>query len=351
METNRRIKSKGYAMHDAKGKFVPYEFTRRPLKPDDILIKIKFAGICHSDIHTAKEEWGPCIYPIVPGHEIAGEVVAVGKKVKKFKVGDNAGVGCMVNSCQKCDRCKKGYEQNCDKCVFTYNSRDVYSDGEVQQGGYSDCIVVNERFGIKVPKNAPLQYVAPLLCAGITTFAPIVFAKVKKGQTVGVAGFGGLGMMAFKYMKKMGADVYVFARNNKKEKAAKRMGAKKLYSSLADVKEEFDFIISTIPTKYDVMDYVNLLKFGGQLCIVGNPPKELNWRMDPSDLISANHKRVFGSLIGGIALTQKMLDFSLKNKIYPEIEIIRPDRINEAWEEMLTGRGKFRYVIDMKHLR
>ncbi|WP_238315392.1 NAD(P)-dependent alcohol dehydrogenase [Mycoplasmoides pirum] len=351
MNINKRIPVKGFAMTNAKSKFQSFEFTRRALKSNDVLIKIKYAGICHSDIHTARSEWGTCNYPIVPGHEIAGEVVAIGNKVKKFKIGDYAGVGCMVNSCQKCSKCKAGYEQNCDKGVFTYNSKDIFNNDEIQQGGYSNYIVVTENFVIKVPKDAPLQYVAPLLCAGITTYAPVVFSKVKKGQNVAIAGFGGLGVMALKYAKKFGANIYVFARNNKKEKEAKKLGVKKLYTSLEDVKEEFDLIISTIPNKYDVMEYVKLLKYGGEMCILGIPPAESKWSINPSDLVFVNHKKIYGSLIGGIALTQKMLNFSLKNKIYPEIEVINPAQIDEAWEKMTTGKGKFRYVINMKNFK
>ncbi|WP_033159903.1 NAD(P)-dependent alcohol dehydrogenase [Mycoplasmoides alvi] len=352
MDTKKRINVSGFAMDSATSKFRPYKFTRRALKPDDILIRIKFAGICHSDIHTARGEWGPCVYPIVTGHEIAGEVVAIGPKVKKFKIGDNVGVGCMVNSCGKCSKCKAGYEQNCSKCVFTYNSKDGFNKDEIQQGGYSNYFVVTEKFAIKAPKNAPLEYVAPLLCAGITTYAPIVFSKVKKGQNVGIAGFGGLGSMAVKYAKKIGANVYVFARNNKKEKEAKKLGVKKLYTSLDNVKEEFDFIMSTIPNNYDVIEYMNLLKFGGEMAVIGLPPLKDNWSLNPARLImNVNDKKLYGSIIGGIKLTQEMLDFSLKNKIYPEIEIIKPNQISETWEKMTTGKGKFRYVIDMRNVK
>lgn len=349
---NQKIKTIGMAMDSKNSKFKRIEFERRSLKPSDVLIEIIYAGICHSDIHTAKEEWGPIKkFPIVPGHEIAGKIVAIGKNVKKFKIGDNAGVGCMVNSCGKCLECKAGYEQNCNKCVFTYDGIDSFNDNEITKGGYSNYIVVDEKFAIKVPKNTPLEYVAPLLCAGITTYSPIVFSKVKKGQKVAVAGFGGLGVMAAKYAKKMGAQVYMFARNKKKEKDAIKLGAKKLYDSLDKVEEKFDFIISTIPTNYNVMDYVKLLKTGGEMAIVGNPPIDVNWSMNPAGLIFNQHKKVYGSLIGGLKITQEMLDFSVKNKIYPEIEIIKPNQIDDAWEKLTTSKAKFRYVIDMKKLK
>ncbi|MBD5422931.1 MAG: NAD(P)-dependent alcohol dehydrogenase [Mycoplasma sp.] len=352
IDSSKKIKTIAFAMKTKDSKFEKIEIERRALKPSDVLIKIKYAGICHSDIHTARSEWGECIYPIVPGHEIVGEVVSIGKKVNNFKIGDIAGVGCMVNSCQKCTNCKKGYEQNCKNgTVFTYNSLDIYDKNEPTYGGYSNYIVVNENFVINVPKNAPLEFVAPLMCAGITTYSPLAFSKISKGQNVAVAGFGGLGVMAVKYAKKLGANVYVFARNNKKEKDAKKLGVKKLYTSLNDVKEEFDFIISTIPTNYDVMKYINLLKFGGEMCVLGVPPQDVNWSMNPSHLIFANHKKIYGSLIGGIKLTQEMLDFSLKNKIYPEIEIIKPNKIDDAYKKMTTGKGKFRYVIDMQSVK
>lgn len=349
---SKNIKTKAKAMFSKNSGFEDYQFKRRKLKDNDVLIEIKYTGICHSDIHTAREEWGAVKkFPIVPGHEIAGKIISIGKKVKKFKVGDNAGVGCLVDSCRKCSSCKSGYEQMCQKAVFTYDSVDYNNKNEITKGGYSQYIVVNEDFAIKVPKNSPLQYVAPLLCAGITTYSPIYFSKVKKGQKVAVAGFGGLGSMAIKYAKKLGAEVYVFARNKRKENEAKKLGVKNLYDSLENVKEEFDFIISTIPTNYDISSYLKLLKIGGEMAIVGLPPHDSNWTMWPGLLVFNQHKKVYGSLIGGIKLTQKMLDFSLKNKIYPEIEIINPDQIDEAYEKLTTGKAKFRYVIDITKMK
>ncbi len=256
----------------------------------------------------------------------------------------------MVNSCHECESCKQNYEQFCSQAAFTYDSFD-YENNENTQGGYSNYIVVNQDFAIMIPKNSPLEYVAPLMCAGITTYSPIVFSKVKKGDKVAIAGFGGLGVMALKYALHFGADVYVLARNNKKEEEeAKRLGAKKLYASLDEVDQKFDLIISTIPTKYDVVDYVKLLKIGGEMAILGLPPKDSNWSLWPGSLVFNGHKKIYGSIIGGIKETQEMLDFSLKNNIYPEIEIINPDQIDEAYEKMTTGKAKFRYVIDISKL-
>ncbi|MDE5599756.1 MAG: NAD(P)-dependent alcohol dehydrogenase [Ureaplasma sp.] len=350
---NKKIKCKAKAvMNKDNLKFQDFEFERRALKPNDILIEIKYAGICHSDIHTVREEWGnKNFWPIVPGHEIAGTVIAIGENVKKFKIGDNAGVGCMVDSCRECASCKEGYEQECNKAIFTYNSINVFADNEITYGGYSNKIVIDADFAIKVPKDAPLQYVAPLMCAGITTYAPLSFSKVKKGQKVAVAGFGGLGLMAVKYALKMGAEVYVFARNKNKEEFAKKLGVKKLYDSTKNVEERFDLIISTIPTKYDVIPYIRLLKHGGELGIVGVPPANDEWNLNTSSFIFNGSRKVYGSLIGGIDLTQEMLNYSLKHKIYPEIEIIDPNQIDEAYDKLTSGKAKFRYVIDMSKLK
>ncbi|EFU0588692.1 NAD(P)-dependent alcohol dehydrogenase, partial [Campylobacter coli] len=277
---------------------------------------ILYAGICHSDIHTARSEWGEAVYPCVPGHEIAGEVIAVGKNVSKFKVGDYAGVGCMVNSCGECEACKKSQEQFCEKgqTIYTYNSCDIFHDNENTYGGYSNNIVVSEKFAVCVPKDAPMEKVAPLLCAGIATYSPLKFSNIKAGSSVAVAGFGGLGMMAVKYA----------------------------------VKERFDLIISTIPTPYDPSAYMDLLKFGGEMAIVGLPPHEVAPSISVITFVHKAGKKVYGSLIGGIAETQEMLDFSLKHKIYPETELITSKDIDKAYENLTSGKAKFRYVIDMR---
>ncbi|EAH4907903.1 NAD(P)-dependent alcohol dehydrogenase [Campylobacter coli] len=313
---NGRIQSKGYAMLSKDAKFTPFEFTRHAVGDNDILIKILYAGICHSDIHTARSEWGEAVYPCVPGHEIAGEVIAVGKNVSKFKVGDYAGVGCMVNSCGECEACKKSQEQFCEKgqTIYTYNSCDIFHDNENTYGGYSNNIVVSEKFAVCVPKDAPMEKVAPLLCAGIATYSPLKFSNIKAGSSVAVAGFGGLGMMAVKYA----------------------------------VKERFDLIISTIPTPYDPSAYMDLLKFGGEMAIVGLPPHEVAPSISVITFVHKAGKKVYGSLIGGIAETQEMLDFSLKHKIYPETELITSKDIDKAYENLTSGKAKFRYVIDMR---
>lgn len=349
---HERIPAKGYAVAHKDDHFKPFHFTRHPVGEKDVLIEIVYAGICHSDIHAARNEWGGAIYPMVPGHEIAGRVVAIGDKVTKFKVGDLAGVGCMVNSCGKCDACKRSQEQFCErgKMVLTYNAYDCFHDNELTYGGFSNNIVVSEKFAIKVPDGAPLDKVAPLLCAGITTYSPLKFSNVKKGDKVAIAGFGGLGMMAVKYAVKMGAEVSVFARNENKKADAMAMGVKNFYTSTKDVKERFDMIISTIPTAYNPVEYVMLLKYGGEMAIVGLPPTDVNTSINLNSIVFNAGKKIYGSMIGGIKETQEMLDFSLEHKIYPEIEIIRADQIDEAYEKLTTGKARFRYVIDMSTL-
>ena len=354
VKNKARISATGFAVDSKDSKFRLFNFTRHALGQKDILIEILYAGICHSDIHSARSEWSEGIYPMVPGHEIAGRVIAVGEKVEKFKVGDYAGVGCMVNSCKECEACKLSNEQYCEKgMVATYNCLDYKHNNEPTYGGYSNNIVLSEDFAIKVPENAPLEKVAPLLCAGITTYAPLKFSKVKSGDKVAVAGFGGLGMMAVKYALKMGAEVYVFARNKNKEEEALKMGVKKLYDTTDKelVKERFDMILSTIPTPYDISKYLKLLKLGGEMGIVGLPPTEIEPTMGTAGLIFNAHKKIYGSLIGGIKQTQEMLDFSLENQIYPEVELISVDQIDEAYDKLTSGRAKFRYVIDMKSLK
>lgn len=352
VKEGKKITAKGYAVAHKDDTFKPFSFTRHAMGDNDILIEILYAGICHSDIHSARSEWKEGIYPMVPGHEIAGRVVAVGNKVSKFKVGDYAGVGCMVNSCGECLTCKKSQEQFCEngKTVFTYDCFDCFHDNAPTFGGYSNNIVVSEKFAINVPQNAPLEKVAPLLCAGITTYSPLKFSKIKKGDKVAVAGFGGLGLMAVKYALYLGAEVSVFARNTLKMQEAKDLGVKALYTSTSECKERFDFIISTIPTIYDVNSYVDLLKFGAEMAIVGLPPVELKTHIDVTRLVFSAGKKVYGSLIGGIKETQEMLDISIQQGIYPEVEIIGVNDIDKAYTNLTNGKAKFRYVIDMKSL-
>ncbi len=352
-KNGKKIDSIGYAIKHKDDTFKPFKFKRHAMGDNDILIEILYAGICHSDIHSARSEWKEGIYPMVPGHEIVGKVVSIGNKVSKFKIDDYVGVGCMINSCGECSACKISQEQFCEngKVVFTYDCLDYFHDNIPTYGGYSNNIVVNEKFAISIPKNAPLDKIAPLLCAGITTYSPLKFSNIKKGDRVAVAGFGGLGVMALKYALVMGAEVSVFARNNLKKEEALRLGAKILYTNLKEVKEKFDFIISTIPTTYDVHSYIELLKFGGELAIVGLPPIKTSPKIDITRLVLSAGKKVYGSLIGGIKETQEMLDFSLKHKIYPEVEIIKIDEINNVYDNLTNGKAKFRYVIDMNSLQ
>jgi len=350
------VQSKGYAKFDKDGKFAPYEFKRHAVGDNDVLIKILYAGICHSDLHHARAEWRDETYPMVPGHEIAGQVVQVGKNVTKFKVGDYAGVGCLVNSCGKCEYCLKGEEQYCEKRVLTYASKDIYHNNELTQGGYSNNLVVSEKFAIKVPKNAQIEKVAPLLCAGITTYSPIKYAHVKKGDQVAVAGFGGLGHMAVQYAVALGAKVTVFDITEEKRQDALKMGAVK-YVNVNNPKEleglgsSFRVILSTIPAKYDPMLYVRMLKMDGELVILGVPAKENSPSVNISDLVFASRRKIYGSQIGGIRETQEMLDYSVAHNIYPRVEVISVQKIDEAYQKVTAGEVKFRYVIDMSTLK
>ncbi|MDR3199434.1 MAG: NAD(P)-dependent alcohol dehydrogenase [Planctomycetaceae bacterium] len=356
-----RIPAKGFAAYSHDDYFHLYEFSRHGLGENDILVEILYAGICHSDLHAVLDEQKKfgihANYPMVPGHEIVGRVVETGKNVTKFQVGDFAGVGCMVNACGKCSYCSVGKEQFCEKgAVFTYNSKDCYHDNEITKGGYANNITVIENFAIKIPKNADIKRVAPLLCAGITTWSPIKFSNVKAGDKVGVAGFGGVGHMAVQYLVDLKTDVTVFDTNDEKHNLAKQMGAKH-YVNVRNPKEleglnnTMDFIITTIPVDYDPLMYVRMLKMGGEMAIVGLP-NNTNINIATLPLGNTNRK-IYGSLIGGIKETQEMLDYSIAHNIYPEVEIIKAEagEINNAYKNLATGKIKFRYVIDMKTLK
>ena len=354
-KSGARIQSKGYAAFGKDFKFKPYSFTRHPLGANDILIEILYAGICHSDLHAVAGDHATPIYPMIPGHEIAGRVIAVGEKVRKFKIGDYAGIGCMVNSCGECEACKRSEEQFClnAKTVFTYNSKDVFHGNENTYGGYSNNYVVSEKFAIKVPKSAQIEKVAPLLCAGITTYSPIMFSKVKKGQKVAVAGVGGLGHLAVKYMVALGAEVTGFDIVDKRE-AVLGLGAKRFVNvnskEFSTITNEFDFIISTIPYHYDINAYQKMLKLGGEMAIVGLPSHKDNPSFDANTMIWSFRRKVYSSLIGGIKETQEMLDFSVKNNIYPDIELIPITQLDSAYQKVAQGKANFRFVIDMKSL-
>lgn len=355
-----RIASKGLAVDSPEGAFHTHEFTRHAVGDDDVLVEILYSGICHSDLHQVHGDWMPGSYPMVPGHEIAGRVAAVGKNVTKFKVGDLAGVGCMVNSCGECEHCKGGEEMFCDehKTVYTYNSHDVFHGGEITMGGYSNNIVVDEHFAVKIPEGADLKRVAPLLCAGITTYSPIMFSHVEKGDKVGVAGFGGLGHMAVQYAVSLGADVTVFDVTEEKREDALRMGAVRYVNvnspeELKGLNNTMDFIISTIPARYEPLMYVSMLKKDGELAIVGLPANSECPSISIGVLPYMANRKIYGSLIGGMKETQEMVDYSVAHNIYPEVEVIPAEgtAIDEAYRKVAGGEVKFRYVIDMSTLK
>ena len=353
---NGRVKSRGFAAVSANMDFKYHEFTRHAVGSNDVLIEILYAGICHSDIHMVEGKSGNT--PLVVGHEIAGRVIQVGSAVTKFKVGDFAGVGCMVNSCGECESCLDNLEQYClNRAVFTYGSRDRFHDNEITQGGYSDNIVVSEDFAILIPDNAELDKIAPLLCAGITTYSPIKAMNVQKGEKIGIAGFGGLGSMAVKYAVKLGAEVTVFDITEDKRQDALNMGAVRYVNvnnpeDLKNLNNTLNYVISTIPAYYDVNMYMSMLKRGCTMCILGLPRTS---KMPTLIAMVGQHgsKKLFGSLIGGIKETQEMLNYSIENNIYPTVEIIKADAktISEAYRKVIDGKVKFRYVIDMRTMK
>lgn len=339
---------KARAIYGPDKTFQKTEITRRELDKHDVLIEIKFAGICHSDIHTAHGEWGPVNYPLVPGHEIAGIVTEVGAGVTKYKVGDRVGVGCMVDSCGECENCQQGEEQYCLKGnVPTYAGVDKY--GEPTQGGYSTHIVVVEDFVLRIPDNIELNAAAPLLCAGITTFSPLNHWGAGPGKKVAVVGLGGLGHMAVKIAHAMGAEVTVLSQSLKKKEDGLQFGAKDYYATsdpetFEKLTESFDLIINTVSAQLDLDAYLGLLALDGTLVNVGAPAEPLSLRA--INLIG--RRRSFaGSLIGGIRETQEKLDFCAANNIAPSIEVISADRIDEAYERVLASDVKYRFVIDI----
>ena len=351
----KMMEAKGYAARKAGQELAPFEFKRRDLLENDVLIKIKYCGICHSDIHQVNNDWGGASYPIVPGHEIVGIVEKVGKEVSKFKVGDRVGVGCMVDSCGKCDSCKKGLQQFCvNGATFTYASPDKVVGG-MTYGGYSENIVVTENFVLKIPDNLDLAASAPLLCAGITTYSPLRHWQVKPGQTVGVAGLGGLGHMAVKLAKSMGAKVVVLTTSESKVKEAHRLGADEVIMSknLEEMKKNrktLDLIIDTIPAPHDMNLYLSLLKIDGSLVLVGLPEKESQHSISAGILINGRRK-LSGSNIGGIEETQEMLDYCGKNNIVSDIEITPIQKVNDAYVRTINSDVKYRFVIDMSTLK
>lgn len=346
------IQTKGYAAQDASTPLAPFDFERREVGEHDVQIEILYCGVCHSDLHQVRNEWGGALYPMVPGHEIVGRVVKVGEKVDKFKEGDLAGVGCFVDSCRHCHSCNEGLEQYCENhLVVTYSG--LEKDGKtVTQGGYSNQIVVDEKYTLKVPENLDLSRVAPLLCAGITTYSPMKEWKIGKGHRVGIVGLGGLGHMAVKLAASMGADVTVLSTSPEKEKDARELGAHNFKNTkddevMKEMADSFDFIIDTVSAPHNYNNYLTLLKRDGTMILLGAPPA-------PAEVIAANllfkRRRMVGSLIGGIAETQEMLDYCAEHNIMSDVEVIPIDYINEAYERMLKGDVKYRFVIDMASL-
>ncbi|WP_419881009.1 NAD(P)-dependent alcohol dehydrogenase [Peribacillus sp. B-H-3] len=341
------INVKARAVDGPDKSFRKAEIQRRDLNSHDILIEIKFAGICHSDIHTAHGEWGPVNYPLVPGHEIAGIVTDVGANVTKYKVGDRVGVGCMVDSCGECENCKKGEEQYCLKGnVPTYAGVDKY--GEPTQGGYSTHIVVVEDFAVKIPDSIPLDAAAPLLCAGITTYSPLNHWGAGPGKKVAVVGMGGLGHMAVKIAHAMSAEVTVLSQTLNKKDDGFEFGADHYYATsdpetFEKLAGTFDLIINTVSAKIDINAYFSLLTLDGTLVNVGAPAEPL-----PVNVFSLiGHRRSFaGSMIGGIRETQEMLNFCAEHNIAPKIEVISADQIDEAYKRVLSSDVKYRFVID-----
>jgi uncharacterized zinc-type alcohol dehydrogenase-like protein len=342
----------GYAARSNDGALAPYSFERRALRPNDVALEILFCGVCHSDLHWARNDWGMSSYPAVPGHEIVGRVIETGWEVTRHKVGDRVAVGCMVDSCQSCRQCRKGEEQLCrEGPTFTYGGQDRVT-GDLTLGGYSKHLVVREEFVLRVPDGLDLAAAAPLLCAGITTYSPLRTWKVGPGSRLGVIGLGGLGHMAVKLAAAMGAEVTVLSRTPDKEADARALGADAFLVSadtdaMAAAASSFDLIIDTVPVKHELDPYLPLLDVDGTLVIVGQvgPMTEMN-----SVPLLFGRRRIAGSPIGGIAETQEMLDFCARRNVLPDIEMIRMDEINHAWARMERSDVRYRFVIDMASL-
>ncbi|MBN8888095.1 MAG: NAD(P)-dependent alcohol dehydrogenase [Rudaea sp.] len=348
------LQAKGYVAHDAQSALVPFTFERRSPGPRDVQIEIVYSGICHSDLHQARNDWRNSLYPMVPGHEIVGRVTAVGGDVTKFKVGDLAGIGCMVDSCRTCSSCQDGLEQYCENVpTWTYNDKERSGD-QLTFGGYSDLIVVDEHFVVKISPKLDLKAVAPLLCAGITTWSPLRHWKVGKGQKVGVIGLGGLGHMGVKFAHALGARVVMITTSPSKAKDALSLGADEVLISTDKAAmrahaRSFDFLLNTVPNGHDMNPYVALLKRDGHMVLVG-ALTELTPPLLGGSLIGGR-KSIAGSAIGGIAETQEMLDFCAEHGIVADIEMIDIQSVNAAYERLLKNDVKYRFVIDMASLK
>jgi len=345
---------RGYAAQSATTPLAPHQFERREPRADDVVIDIQYCGVCHSDIHQARNEWHSSIYPMVPGHEIVGRVSAVGANVTKFKVGDTVGVGCMVDSCQHCASCDAGLEQYCQNgATWTYNDKDRH-DGMPTFGGYSERIVVSDKFVVSISDKLDLKAAAPLLCAGITTWSPLRHWNIGKGSKIAVIGLGGLGHMGLKFAKAMGADVTLFTRSPGKEEEARRLGADHVVlstdaSQMAAVAHQFEFILDTVPSPHDLNPYLDTLAINGVLCLVG-----LLEPIEPAvqtARVILGRRSISGSAIGGIAETQEMLDFCAEHGIVSDIEMIDMKDINAAYERVVKSDVRYRFVIDMASLK
>ena len=342
------MNTRSYAVMEAKKPLVPYEFDRRELGAHDVALDIAYAGICHSDIHQAREEWGPAIFPMVPGHEIAGTVTSIGSSVTKFKVGDKIGVGVFVDSCRTCENCKQGLQQYClEGMTGTYNQ--LERDGKtVAMGGYSNYFVINEDYAVHIPANLPLEGVAPLLCAGITLYSPIKHWNVGPGKKVAVMGLGGLGHMGVKFAVAMGAEVTVLSHSPHKKDDALAMGAHHFIATndvsvFAAHAKTFDVILNTVSAELDINKYVSLLKLDGTLVVIGLPGKP--YAVHVGSLLDGR-RSIAGSMIGGIPQLQEMLNFCGEKSIVSDVEVIKADYINEAYERTVASDVKYRFVID-----
>jgi uncharacterized zinc-type alcohol dehydrogenase-like protein len=352
MDFSAPTQTKCMAFMTPGGQATPHEITRRACGPNDIVIDIKFAGICHSDIHTARDEWGKALYPLVPGHEIAGPIVAVGSDVKGFSVGDIGGVGCMVDSCRTCNSCRKGDEQYCSTgAVFTYNSKLKYNveNGADTYGGYSKHIVIDASFALKVPTNLDLAAATPLMCAGITMYSPMINFGLQPHMKFAVAGLGGLGHVGVKLGHAFGCHTTCISRGtSKKDTAINHLGADAYIDATSEEEMKaaagtLDFVISTISAQYDVASYLNLLKPDGKFIVVGVPPGDVSLQLGG---LIGGRRTLAGSLIGGVRETQDMLDFCGRHNITCDIELITADRINEAYDRTVASDVKYRFVID-----
>jgi uncharacterized zinc-type alcohol dehydrogenase-like protein len=344
--------TRGYSANTAKARLTPFTFERREPREHDVLIDIKYCGICHSDIHQARDEWGDAIFPMVPGHEITGIVTAVGNKVSKFEQGDRVGVGCFVDSCRTCPECRQGLEQYCSvRTSWTYNGRE--KDETPTYGGYSEKIVVDENYVLRLPDGIPLDAGAPLLCAGITLYSPLKHWNTGPGKKVAIVGMGGLGHMGVKLAHALGAEVTVLSQSLSKQKDGKRLGADHYYATsdletFTKLERHFDLIINTVSADINWNDYLKLLKVDGTMVVVGIPEKENSVK---AGSIVMGRRRLAGSAIGGIRETQEMLDFCGKHNLASDIEMIPIQKVNEAFERVLKSDVRYRFVIDMASLK